>query len=258
MKREIFISHLLPDEEIAELIRHYKVGVESIEFSISENLDHLDDCLASYEKRLCQMKCDNLALHGPFLDLNPAAFDSMIQKTTMHRFEQCYEAARVLGAKKIIYHSCYNPTVYFLEGWAPRVVDFFERFLENKSEDIEILMEYVMDPVPEPIAEIAEQISHPAFGLCLDVGHANCFSKISGEQWIDMLNSHIRHVHLHDNIGDRDSHLPLGKGTVPKEKLFAWLKSQTNVSCTIECNTQKDAMDSLTVLDQYSIMSTLK
>ena len=38
----IYISHLLPDEEMQELLKSSELGVESIEFSISENLDHLD------------------------------------------------------------------------------------------------------------------------------------------------------------------------------------------------------------------------
>ena len=34
----IYISHLLPDEEMQELLKNSELGVESIEFSISENL----------------------------------------------------------------------------------------------------------------------------------------------------------------------------------------------------------------------------
>lgn len=34
----IYISHLLPDEEMQELLKSSELGVESIEFSISEKL----------------------------------------------------------------------------------------------------------------------------------------------------------------------------------------------------------------------------
>lgn len=34
----IYISHLLPDEEMQELLKSSELGVESIEFSISEKI----------------------------------------------------------------------------------------------------------------------------------------------------------------------------------------------------------------------------
>ena len=45
----IYISHLLPDEEMQELLKSSELGVESIEFSISENLDHLDKTIETYK-----------------------------------------------------------------------------------------------------------------------------------------------------------------------------------------------------------------
>ena len=35
----IYISHLLPDHEMNEIIEQTGVGIESIEFSIADNLD---------------------------------------------------------------------------------------------------------------------------------------------------------------------------------------------------------------------------
>ena len=46
----IYISHLLPDEEMREVIEKTGAGVESIEFSIAENLDRLEDSISSYKK----------------------------------------------------------------------------------------------------------------------------------------------------------------------------------------------------------------
>ena len=48
----IYVSHLLRDEEMKELVEELEVGVESIEFSISENLDHLSEHIKTYRKRL--------------------------------------------------------------------------------------------------------------------------------------------------------------------------------------------------------------
>lgn len=109
----IYVSHLLRDEEMKELVEELEVGVESIEFSISENLDHLSEHIKTYRKRLQFIGTRELTLHGPFLDLNPVAYDSRVRRVTMERFIQCYEAAQELGAKKIVYHTCYHPASIF-------------------------------------------------------------------------------------------------------------------------------------------------
>ena len=46
----IYVSHLIPDEELKKIINKYQTGVESIEFSISENLDHLSESIVNYQK----------------------------------------------------------------------------------------------------------------------------------------------------------------------------------------------------------------
>ena len=63
----IYISHLLPDHEMNEIIEQTGVGIESIEFSIADNLDHLNDSIGSYRERLKFMDCRGLTLHGPFM-----------------------------------------------------------------------------------------------------------------------------------------------------------------------------------------------
>lgn len=237
----IYFSHLLDDNEMRHLLQNPGTGLESIEFSISENLDSLDQKLLAYEKRLDAMGYPELILHGPFLDMNPAAFDSMVSEATRIRYEQTYTAARKLGAKKIILHTCYVPSVYLLEGWAERVADFYHRFLADKTDEIQILLENVLDPYPEPIAEIVEREKHPALGICLDVGHANCFSDRSAEEWCQVLEPKLRHLHVHDNDQSCDAHQALGTGTVPSGVLVPYIRQQ---DCTVECCTLQECRQS--------------
>lgn len=244
----LYFSHLLPDEETKEIIKETGMGLESIEFSISENLDHLDSCLLAYEKRLERMGCKNLILHGPFLDLNPMTFDERIREVTRKRYEEAYAAAKKLGAKKIVYHSCHVPDFYLLIGWAERMAQFFEEFLADKDDSVEVLMENVLDRVWEPLKETTERVNHPAFGLCLDIGHAHCYSKDPVQQWAQALNPYIRHVHVHDNLGKKDSHLALGEGTIPVQEVFDKLKQKAECTYTIECSSYEAVMKSYDML----------
>ena len=67
----LYISHLLPDREMAQVLEQTGAGVESIEFSIAENLDNLKENILDYRGRLRAMGAEHLTIHGPFLDLNP-------------------------------------------------------------------------------------------------------------------------------------------------------------------------------------------
>ena len=53
-------------------------------------------------------------------------------------------------------------------------------------------------------------------GMCFDLGHANLFGATQNNYWryLDALSPEVRisHLHLHENFGDRDSHLPLFTG----------------------------------------------
>lgn len=240
---QIYISHLLADEEMRALVEETGAGVESIDFSISENLDCLERSLKDYEKRLRKIGTEKLTLHGPFLDLNPMTFDREIQKVTEKRYAQAYKAAEYLGAKKIVYHTCLYPDAYLLIGWAERMADFFGSFLEGRS-TVEVAVENVFDRAWEPMAEMAERVSRANFRLCLDMGHAHCFSPVSVTQWAKGLEKYITHVHVHDNLGDRDSHLGLGEGNVPYKEVISSLPRKRAVSYTIECSKKERVLRS--------------
>ncbi|MGE5238077.1 MAG: PEP/pyruvate-binding domain-containing protein [Chloroflexota bacterium] len=58
-------------------------------------------------------------------------------------------------------------------------------------------------------------------GMCLDLGHANLCEQTRNDylKFIDMLGPHVPiiHIHLHENYGDSDSHLPLFTGPSRKD-----------------------------------------
>jgi len=69
---------------------------------------------------------------------------------------------------------------------------------------------------PEEIEGIIETVDRKNLGFILDVGHANTNGNL--EKFLE-LKEKVIHVHVHDNHGERDEHLPVGNGTVPWEKV---------------------------------------
>ncbi|MGI6117586.1 MAG: sugar phosphate isomerase/epimerase family protein [Bilifractor sp.] len=247
----IFISHLLPDEEMREVIARTNAGIESIEFSISENLDSLAGTIASYRERMKYIGAERLILHGPFLDLNPVAFDREIRRVSELRFCQAYQAAQELGAEKIVYHSCYLPDVCFPAGWPERTADFYRNFL-CKHTDIEVVMENVYERNWDTVLRTASLLGGTRgtgrFHLCFDTGHAGCYSSLPICEWAEHLRNYISHVHIHDNDGTRDAHSAVGSGTIPWKPLLRKLAPLEDLTWTIECNTQNAVLHSFQAL----------
>jgi len=71
---------------------------------------------------------------------------------------------------------------------------------------------------PEDFLEIFESAASPYLGFCLDYGHSHMSSNTL--EFIEKLSPHLKYTHLADNAGNRDSHLPLGEGTVDWEEVL--------------------------------------
>ena len=229
----IYISHLIPDEEMKFFVEKYGAGVESIDFSISDNLDQLSRSIEYYRKKMNDMGTDQLILHGPFLDVNPCAYDSLVALPSVMK------AGLALGAKKIVFHSGMNPYVYYKESWAEHVSIFWQEFMQDRQE-IEIVLENVFDNDWELLLDVYQRVNQPNFKLCLDIGHAHCYSGADVRKWAKNLAPYVSHVHVHDNSGDRDSHIGLGKGNLPWEEVLKLLPLDQERTWTIECMKKED------------------
>ena len=66
----------------------------------------------------------------------------------------------------------------------------------------------------------------PHLKFHLDVGHAFIENRMTGVySYIDSFGDRLAHVHIHDNHGEDDEHLPLGYGKIDFKKVVKWLKS---------------------------------
>lgn len=78
----------------------------------------------------------------------------------------------------------------------------------------------------------AEKISSDLIGINLDVGHINVFKSYinpktskpySDRDIVEMAKSasdYLKRYHLNDNMGNKDSHLPLGQGNAPIKEVY--------------------------------------
>ena len=122
----------------------------------------------------------------------------------------------------LVFHSGMNPYVYYKQGWADQVSRFFSEFMDGRQK-LEIVLENVFDDDWELLLDVYKKVDHPNFKLCLDIGHAHCYSSVDVREWAKALAPYVTHVHVHDNLGDRDAHTGLGRGNLPYQQVLGKL-----------------------------------
>jgi sugar phosphate isomerase/epimerase len=90
---------------------------------------------------------------------------------------------------------------------------------------VRILLENISNELstPDKLVEFIQATHFDDVGVCFDVGHAHIMSSIP--EAYEILKSHIRSTHVHDNKKDEDSHLWPGEGSINWKETVDLLRS---------------------------------
>jgi sugar phosphate isomerase/epimerase len=93
---------------------------------------------------------------------------------------------------------------------------------------VRILLENIPNELctPEKLVEFIQVTHFDDVGVCFDLGHAHIMSNVA--EAFEILKRHIHSTHVHDNAGDRDSHLWPGSGTIDWKAAMELLRSAPN------------------------------
>lgn len=156
-------------------------------------------------------------LHGPFHNLSLGARDEHIRHYSRELMFRGFQVARTVGSSFMVIHSGFLPqySPATVEAWWRVFSEEFPKVLEEAQAcGVMLLVENTYETDLTFFEQLFERFENPALGMCLDVGHAHCYSSVPVGQWAARFRSLIRHLHLSDNDGDNDRHWPLGKGTL--------------------------------------------
>ena len=220
-------------EKVIPLCKKYGLGIEIQGFHDPKKVNIKDEILEEYNNIL--PKSISKYMHAPFADLCLGSVSDKIVEATEYYFEYAYEIAKKLNVKRITVHHGYVPKTSYIPGWINRAVSFWNNFLKNK--EIPFDMENMLELTPEIAKEIIDVAKNNKLGLNLDIGHAHCNSNTDVIGWIKSLGTRITYVHLHDNHGQTDEHLGLGKGNIDIIKVLNALNQYSpNAVWALECN----------------------
>lgn len=167
------------------------------------------------------------SIHAPFFDLNPGALDPLIRDVTYRRLQQTMDFAARLNAHLMVIHPGVDKWRYpnLEHAWQAQATTFFQNLIDLAERcDCRLALENIYEETPSILVSLVETIDSKWFGHCYDVGHWKLFGKRPMEEWLEALGARLFHLHLHDNFGNADEHLPVGEGSIDfmplKEHLF--------------------------------------
>ena len=181
----------------------------------SVKINGYDDKLNNMTLEIFDSYDIKVMLHSPTVDLNPASMNEGIRKETEKQTIEALKLANKIGAIAITTH----PGIVHRREERIRnlAIGFAIDTLSNcqsYSEDLGVIFsvenmpnkENFLANSPEEHKYIVETVGCSA---TIDWGHANTYKNPN-----DFLNvPNISYFHLNDNLGEKDSHLPLDEGS---------------------------------------------
>lgn len=186
--------------------------------TILDNRDQIKSALASH--------CMQLVCHLPTF-VSIADLTESIRQASLDEMYNSLAVAAELDALKVVLHPGHIAGLaVFVKDMALDIgVQSLEAILAKAGQlGLGVCLENMFPRIqsfykPSHFTDILERF--PDLKLTLDSGHANIRSDDEYEmiEFIQQFGHRIGHVHLSDNLGRRDDHLPLGKGTINFQKI---------------------------------------
>ena len=119
-----------------------------------------------------------------------------------------------------------------------------------------LFLENTADQSPVPIINLLKLLPSERAAMCFDVGHwyyaAEGHRHLNIVAWLDIVEKHLGHLHLHDNDGHADQHLGLGRGGINFEFFMHELNRRNlTPTATLEAHNQVELDYSLAWLHHF-------
>jgi sugar phosphate isomerase/epimerase len=260
MKKDIIkkVQVNLPLRMIEDYMDKYLEAGLNPEFGIDSTvLDSVSqEKLESISEKFKNKKL-SVTAHGPFFDLNPVSTDVKIKEISRKRIYDAVNYAEILNASSIVIHPGYDYRRHdFLrDEWVEKSCEFYYELASFAfDKNITVLLENVYERTPEEILPLLEAVNKKKGGFCFDTGHHFAFGTDRLESWLEKTGKFIREIHLHDNDGKNDLHLPPGKGGINFAPLINFLNvNKGRITITLEPHREEDLFPCFDWLEKNNV-----
>ena len=250
--------HMLRDRYLPMVLK------ERINPEISFNHETLDRFRPDDYRKVAVALLDaglTTTIHAPFMDLRPGALDPKIRRATADRLRQVFDLAPDFRPRSIVCHPSFDGRYYVSTEalWLENSIDTWRPFLAlAEGMDTLIALENVYETDPHLLKELLCSLHSPHICFCFDTGHFNVFAKAPLEEWISQLGALIGQLHLHDNHGITDEHLPPGEGNFPFGDLLQKLRDMgRRPIITLEAHSEQHLRRSLENIKTMKLLAQM-
>jgi sugar phosphate isomerase/epimerase len=163
-------------------------------------------------------------VHSAVYDINLASLNPLIRKASVRQTMESIRFAAKIGAKIVIIHPGRLPKDYppaYLKNSRINLLTSLD-VMARMAGRMGVMLAVENSPrgrahrlvtTPQEHLYILRRLGSPHLGALLDIGHAHTWG-LDLREYVKSLVDYIILFHLHDNRGQDDEHLPLGRGNI--------------------------------------------
>ncbi len=213
-----------------------ELGLGVVELRAEPRLAHPTE-LGRDARKALRRRLESLGLrptvHASIHDTNLASLNPILAAAAREDLRGAVELAADIGAEIVVFHPGRLPSEYRRDPEAleaarsvlyanlEELLPYAERLgvalaVENKQRgsNRDLIL------TPQEHREVLERF--PGLWACLDFGHLHTLG-LDPVEFVRILGEKLVHVHLHDNRGGADEHLPLGEGSLDWKRCISAL-----------------------------------
>lgn len=216
-----------------------ELGVNHLEidlFAREQKIDMFDPRRIKKIKKLAHDHGISLSLHLPYC-LNPASLVPDLYQASLGYFKQGLALAGELEARWVTAHPGYYQGLAAWDWMRCEAMTTLKVFLGDilpscGSLKIPLVIEnntslpvngqfFNLGSCAEDFQDLFNSFPSPYLQMCLDTGHANIAEGVM--PYLERFFDKIVNMHIHDNQGEVDEHLPPGDGTIEWSPVLEFL-----------------------------------
>jgi len=227
------------DFRILPKLEELNVGIELQSYGLKgvESPQSWEEKIKQH-KKIIENFSGRISVHGPFVGIRQTHRDCLLKEAVKTRMQMTFEVAKELRPEAIVMHSGIDGDIKkwkLMDFWLEKTTDFWKKEIKKyEKEGIKIVIENTGEESPDILIKLCDAVNSDFFALCLDTGHMNVFSELQSFEWVKKMSKRLQYVHLHDNNGENDDHLPVGKGNIDFDSFFESIKNRNDIIIALE------------------------
>jgi sugar phosphate isomerase/epimerase len=191
--------------------------------------------------------------------LNPASINPRIREEVFEHYRESFNLAKKVGASVVVVHlGNQSDMKLHQEESLIHAIQLLKRLVKiAENDNSHLLIENTdygnlsMIKDDEQYRTIIDNLNSPMVKAILDTGHVN-LKRMPMERLIKRLGHRLGSLHIHDNQGDDDWHLPLGQGSINFKLIFKALEGiRFNGTVILEIYDEVSPMEALDHSSSY-------